>query len=643
MRISNPKSLQQFVIAALICFSSFLHSQDSAPLFRDVTSNAKISFDHVPFITNSLNEALEGVFGTGAAWFDFDRDGDLDLYVTQGIGSNKLFRNNSDGSFSDVAKALNVDDKGHEGSAVSVADFNNDGWIDVYLANIFEDVLFRNDAGTTFVDITESAGFPIDWRASGTGSSWGDYDNDGYLDLFVTHHYSKDGSLDTQERLFHNNGDETFTEVSNLLAANAFSDLEGLAFAGIWTDYDNDGDLDIFLVEDCFGPVPSKLFRNDGGSSYDTWQFTEVGKDVGISDYCANGMGLAIGDYNRDGWMDYYQSNIGSGILFQNVDGDFINASEQTELDHNYFSHDPELMVVGWGCNFFDFDLDGWIDLFVGTGELHTYWNKQPNLLYKHDGQSLTFSDVSLGSGIIDTNQARTTVYGDYDSDGDLDLYVVNVVGDAFLYKNENENENHYLSINLIGTNSNRDGIGSKITIHTPDGVSQLFETRSGSSLGGGDQLTAHFGLGAHSFVDSIVVAWPSGEVGTIHNVDTDQAIFIKEPDKLYDSYVKIDQDKDYSPISLEYLVSQNYPNPFNSKTSINYQINSEASIKIELYDILGKKIKTLVNKAGVGPGEYTLKLSLNSSKGAPLHSGIYLIRFQIDRNTITRKIVYIE
>ena len=136
MRISNPRLLQQSVIAVVMCFSCFLRGQDSAPLFRDVTSNTRTSFDHVPFITNSLNEALEGVFGTGAAWFDFDRDGDLDLYVTQGIGPNKLFRNNSKGSFRDVAEALNVDDKNHEGSAVSVADFNNDGWIDIYLANI---------------------------------------------------------------------------------------------------------------------------------------------------------------------------------------------------------------------------------------------------------------------------------------------------------------------------------------------------------------------------------------------------------------------------------------------------------------------------------------------------------------------------
>ncbi len=507
---------------------SLSNSTSHATLFSDVTNVSGISFVHTGLGDNDMQ------IGTGAAWFDYDRDGNLDLYVTRRVGANALFKNNGDGTFTEVAGPT-VADAGHDGAGVAVADFNNDGWLDLYLANSDEDVLLRNNGGTGFSNITSTAGLDVSSDSRGTSATWGDYDGDGYLDLYVANHAHTDMRqfpipAKTQDFLFRNNGDETFTDVSSLLGT---ADIEGTGFIGAWTDFDNDGDLDIFLVNDCaVGPVSTRLFRNDGGTDPEHWVFTEVSAEVG-TDHCRAGMGIAIGDYNRDGWLDYFYSNVGPPLLLQNNGGSFTDVTTEAGVDDEFFPSDGGGMFKRWtwGANFLDCDLDGWLDLYVANGLMRPKSTTvaQPNLLYVSNGDGMTFTDASLASGCNDVDRTRTSVVGDYDGDGDADLFVVNYEENARLYRNENHNGNHYLIVELQGVISNRDGTGSRLRIRTPDGGVQYYETHSGMSLGGGDDLAAYFGLGKNTVVSELLIRWPSGLVQVLTGVAPDQRLKVVE------------------------------------------------------------------------------------------------------------------
>ncbi|WP_456426599.1 FG-GAP-like repeat-containing protein [Rhodocaloribacter sp.] len=465
-------------------------------------------------------------FGTGAAWFDFDFDGDLDLYMTERVGANHLFRNNSDGTFTDVAAEYGAEDAEHDGAGVAIADFNNDGWPDIYLANADNDVLLRNDGGAGFTDITATA-FTAVLEQRGTTASWGDYDGDGFLDLYVANHkHVLDRALDHHDFLFHNNGDETFTNVSYLLGLN---NLDGFGFIGGWTDFDEDDDLDIFVVNDCLhDSLPNKFYRNDGGIDWERWIFTEVSVEVGAGQ-CENGMGLARGDYNRDGWIDYYFTNNGASVLLKNTGGALVKATIEAGL-YDYAVDETGHHWQTWGANFFDVNLDGWVDLFVAAGTLNDpiEENPQPNQLWRNNGDG-TFTNYSDISGVNDPNIGRSSVYADYDGDGDPDLFLVNYGGEAHLYQNMNESGYHWLIVDLVGVASNRDGIGAQLRLRTPDFVEQKVEVQGGSSLGGGDDVAAYFGLGENTAIDELEIRWPSGIVQILDNAPVDQRVRIVE------------------------------------------------------------------------------------------------------------------
>lgn len=528
MNISILKKLLSLVL--LISFSGFLSAQS----FTDVTIDAGITDPDNTKLTHDGASATDIMgLGSGAAWIDYNQDGNLDLYVTMRTGANILYHNNGDGTFTDKAAALGVEDASGDGAGVVVGDINNDGWPDLFLNNCNEDKLFRNNNGSSFTDITVSSGLDgILGNRRGTSATFGDYDSDGYIDLFVSHHVMTDGtfaSSNIQDFLIHNDGDETFTDVSSLMDSE---DLEGTGFIGGWTDFDDDGDLDIILVNDCeilsqFS-TPTKVFRNDGGTNPITnWTFTEVGVAVGIND-CRNGMGIAVGDYDRDGKMDVLYSNIGHIVLFDNNGGNFTDVTNgsglniQNELDYS------------WGCTFVDYDLDGWQDVFVALGELHpTDLDDRPNQMFKNDTDG-TFTSVGATLGLDDSQKSRNGIFGDYDNDGDLDLFVVNYAGEFSLHRNDvPDGSNKYLIVKPSGTDeSNADGIGAKVTIvyGTPE-VRQVFEVRSGSNLGGGEEIGAFFGVGTETVIDSVIVDFLSGEREVITNVSSDQKIVVKEPE----------------------------------------------------------------------------------------------------------------
>ncbi len=514
---------------ALVVF--LLPAVASAQIFTDVTQAAGVNVAH-----RHTSSTPDFKFGTGAAWFDYDGDGDLDLYMTQRSGANHLFRNNGDGTFTDVAAEVGAADADRDGAGVAVADYDNDGDPDLFLANSLEDTLLRNERMetgiATFTDVTAGSGITGDGRA--TSASWGDYDGDGFLDLYVAHHIPLTAALDgTQDKLYHNNGDGTFTDVSHLLAGDVdgsgYDDREGFGFIAAWTDFDDDGDPDLFLMNDCpFHPEGNKLWRNDGGTDPTTWTFTEISA-AWNADTCSNAMGIAWGDYNRDGRWDYYFTNIGSAYLLRHDETTFTDVTVEAGLFEDKVPGTDDDRVT-WGAIFFDYDLDMWQDLVVAAGVISksSQTNPQPNMLYHNDGNGLTFSNVSTGSGVEDVRRSRTIVMGDYDQDGDPDLFYVNYQEPVVLLRNDHPPGSHWLQITLEGTASNRDGVGARLAVTTPDGITQHWETRSGSSLGGGDDLAAYFGLATNTSAD-ISITWPSGIHQTLTGVTADQRLHIVE------------------------------------------------------------------------------------------------------------------
>lgn len=605
------------------------------PSFTDVSVEAGVAVSH-----RAAVDVMQMGIGTGAAWFDYDRDGDLDLYVTQGDGANALFRNEGDGTFTDVAEALGAADAGHAGAGVAVADFDNDGWPDLYLANSDADVLLKNAGGTGFVDVTAAAGFPADERARGTSAAWGDYDRDGFLDLYVTNHMDMRGlSFSSQDRLYHNAGDGTFADVSDLLGLDQ---LSGYGFIGGWTDFDNDGDADLLLVSDCpFGRVgryqPTRLFRNDGGADPLAWAFTEVSETVG-ADHCRHGMGLGAGDYNRDGWIDYFYTNIGKQTtLLTNREGQFVERAEDAGVLVGLNPSDPGAPFQGtfsWGSTFFDYDRDGWLDLYVAAGTLslgtESANDPQPNVLFHNAGDG-TFTDVTAASGLGLVGRSRTSVVGDYDGDGDLDLVVVNVGESVHLFRNERDDDRHYLIVELESTAGNRDGIGARLTVTTPDGAVQHSETRSGSSLGGTDVRSAFFGLGVHATVSTLRIQWPSGRVQTLTDVAADQRLKVVEPE----TATAVEPEPPSVPSGLIAL----YPNPAQAGVHVAYRLASKQTVHLAVYDVLGRVVYRL-DEGPQGPGEHQVVWDGYAAAGHPAAPGLYVVRLTAGTQAWSRAIL---
>ena len=581
-----------------------LHAQT---LFEDASQAAGLSFTHQALVSFGAMG-----MGTGAAWLDYDRDGDQDLYVSQGVGPNHFYENNGDGTFTEKAHLLQATDSLHSGGGVAVADFNNDGWPDLFLANGDQDILLKNLNGLSFLDVTEEMGLLEEPANRGVSASWGDFNNDGYLDLFVANHFNLDEHNEThQDRLYVNEAGQQFTDVSHLLG---YDNLNAYAFIGSWTDFDDDGDLDLFLINDCgFNRTytPSRLFRNNGGTNISDWHFEEISQDV-EADHCHNGMGIAVGDYDRDGSQEYFYTNIGERTLLLHYENQLFE--DVARAAGVYARHPDAHDLWSWGTNFLDYDLDGWLDLYVTAGTLslrtRTEVDPQPNLLFRNNTDG-TFEDVTNKSGLDDPKRSRTSVYADYDNDGDPDLFLVNSNEEAYLFENTLENEHHYLIVDLEGTQSNRDGIGAKLTITTPDGGRQVWETRSGSSLGGGDDRAAYFGLGLNTMISSLAIRWPSGVMQRLENISTNQRILVKEPTSTHN--------QEGLPLSQSLTIDL-FPNPFYDHVQLKLAVPYPTSISCQVFDVLGRLVATplphqfvqdsviLKWETAVSPGVYAVR-----------------------------------
>ena len=477
-------------VISAITLGLLLEDASQAPLisFVDVTGPAGISSTHA------------GASCMGQAWGDVNRDGWLDLYLTDSNGPNRLYINQGDGTF---IISPHVSPSNRSCGAV-FGDIDNDGWIDLYVTNHGPNILYRNNAGV-LENISDSAGVGED--GLGTIAAFGDYDNDGYLDIYLGNHDS-----DRPDILFHNDGSGSFSIANSNLDTVPL----GLAFAVSFVDYDNDQDLDIYIVNDKHGIEVSTpwfrrnlLYRNDGPSE-DGWSFTETAVAAG-ADAWIDGMGLAIGDYDLNGTLDFYMTHTSNQVLLQNTGaGTFNDVSTESNSDFD---------AIGWGTVFADFDLDGWPDLYLST-------SNHRNRVFRNLGTG-KFDDVSSQSGADHPGRSMGVAYADYDRDGDIDLVVGNSGSGYRLYENAADTSKRWVGLRLEGAgNINRDGIGARATLLLTDGRHLLQEVKSGSSLGAGNDLALRFGLGEADPI-SLLIEWPDGSNETISPVPLNEEILL--------------------------------------------------------------------------------------------------------------------
>ncbi len=517
------------------------------PQFEDVTEKSGINFLH-SFGEKELSSILEGV-GSGCAWFDYNNDGLLDLYVVNGrhvegltvhsdpdgVGAtNHLYRNNGDGTFTDVTDQAGVGGKGM-GVGVTVGDFDNDGYQDIYVTNYNSAILYHNNGDGTFTDVTADAG--VDNRFFGTGAAFLDYDRDGRLDLFVGNYlrfipsyrqyYPGDhypGPLDYDpefNRLFHNNGNGTFTDVSR---ESGISLQPGRAMGVTVGDYDNDGWPDIYVANDT---MPSFLYHNNRNGT-----FTNVAVNVNVA-YGQNGeattsMGPIFADFDNDGWQDLFVSDAHFHRLFHNPGrpGDFfVDVTDEAGVGK------VSGQYVGWGDGFFDFDNDGWKDILIVNGGL-AWLIPMESALLRNNGNG-TFSDVSTRAGSFFEKRyvSRGAAFGDYNNDGYTDAFITTLGSNGILLHNTppSESPNHWLTIKLVGTRSNRDGYGASLEALAGN-LRQFVQAISASGYLCQSDPRPHFGLGQHTLVDRLTIRWPSGTVQKLENIKADQILTVKEP-----------------------------------------------------------------------------------------------------------------
>lgn len=463
--------------------------------FLDVTASVGLVAPH---------QTPPQTYVIGQAWGDFDRDGWPDLYVTNAIGPNSLWRNHN-GSFIEAPLSSQVALSESLSSGALFGDYDNDGYLDLYVLNWGANVLWRNQQGEGFEDVTLTAGVGDPGR--GQSAAWGDVDEDGYLDLLVANWCSTCDS-DAPSALYRNNGDGTFANWTDLMGDGA----AGPAYVGSFVDYDNDGDLDIYLVKDRV-TYANVLWRNDGpGCS--GWCFSDVSAAAGADAY-VQGMGLALGDYDGDLDLDFYFSDAGPMVLLQNQtsQGNPIFVDQSATAGVNFDA-------IGWGTAFLDYDRDGWADLYLATMDADP---TRANRLFHNQGDG-TFLDVSANSGASDPRASLGVAYADYNRDGWLDMVVGNWNVGYAVYENRGMTgqEHHWLQVRLRGGGPvNQDAIGARLYVTTNDGRTQLQELHNGSGLGGGHVLELYMGLGAALPLTATLV-WPDGltEVWTLPPVD---------------------------------------------------------------------------------------------------------------------------
>ena len=528
------------------------------PRFTDVA--ADVGLDLVNVSGSTQKEYVVEVNGNGAGFFDYDGDGDMDLVVTNGStleglasGSRPMLvlYDNDGGRFRDVSAETGLTATGW-GMGVCIADYDNDGHRDIYLTAYGPNVLYRNNGDQTFSNRTAVAGVgdPL-WS---TTCAFGDYDRDGDVDLYVANYVEFDsetipgrgetdvcrymgldvfcgprGLRGAPDRLYRNNGDGTFVDAT-VESAVDLAPHYGLGVA--FSDFDNDGWPDIYVANDV---MPNFLFHNDRDGTF-TEKGLISGTALGHDGREQAGMGVAIGDYDGNGYMDIFVTNFSrdTNTLYQNL-GDlvFADATTTSGMGNTSFNY------LGWGTEFVDLDNDGWLDVFVANGHVYPEIDQletgrsylQRKEVYPNLGNGRFVEIASrIGGDLLVPQSARGATFGDYDNDGDIDVLTINMNAPPNLYRNEGGNEGRWVSLRLEGTRSNRDAIGARVEAEVGGRV-RVSEVRSGGSYLSHNDMRVHFGLGSLDSIDRLRISWPSGLVEEFPAVEASRFVTLREGD----------------------------------------------------------------------------------------------------------------
>ncbi len=519
-------------------------------IFRDMAGTSGLSGWTHTIGDGGLKYIVE-TLGSGVGLIDFDNDGWLDIYLVNGSTYEAetgkaapphaaLFRNNHDGTFTNVAAAAGVQND-RWGTGVAVADFDNDGWPDLFVSNFGANRLYRNNHDGTFTDVAKKAGVALgNWS---TGATWGDYDNDGRLDLFVPGyvHYDPQHPLSQTtddkasvsfcqfrgvhvmcgprglpgepDHLFHNNGDGTFTDVSEK-AGVSDKKTHYYGLASLFVDVNNDGKVDLLVANDS---TPNYLYLNKGDGTFEDasfasgYAFNESGRETAS-------MGIAVGDTTHRGLLDVFNTTFSDDYkpFYRNEgDGNFTDVSYQMKIA------EPTIPFLGWGTAFFDYDNDGWLDLMFVNGHVYpqadqhpwgTSFMQRPFLFHSQAGRMVAAPAVE-GTGLAELHSARGMAYGDLFNDGKLDVVVNNLNSPPSLLRNVSRDTNHWIALKLVGgERSPKDATGSVVYL-TVGAVRQRSDVISGGSFASSSDKRIHFGLGKATKVDDVEVHWPSGLV----------------------------------------------------------------------------------------------------------------------------------
>ena len=562
----------------------------------------------------------------GASWVDVDGDRDLDLFVSRQAtsGGNRLYRN--DGGILTRVEAGALTDARATGSlGHSWADYDNDGDLDVYVAggaNSGAGRLFRNDGGT-FALVDDAPVAPGDDNR-GWSAAWGDYDNDGFVDLVVAHPRNFVGMPFQTNHLFHNAGDGSFTRITD---GPVVTGLDPYTVPS-WSDYDLDGDLDLFIGSGpAVGPIaPDNLYENDGDGTFSRIETDPIATDA------RDGQVMNWIDVDNDGDLDLYVTNysgVSTNDFYRNDAGTYVAVPDgPLATDTGGFG-----LANTWG----DLDNDGDLDVLVTTG------GSAPDRLYSNNGDG-TFTRISSAPLTTRANPTSGATLGDYDGDGDLDLVVTTQVpggGPVRLYRNDASGDNGWLKLDLVGVASNQAAIGAKVRVTATIGghsVTQFREVSAQNTFNGQNALTVHVGLGDAATVEMLEITWPSGAVDTFEDVPVNAFFELTEGGGL----ITVASEPDGTGAARKFGLGASFPNPFAEQTTITYQLDHGARATLAVYDLLGRRVRTLADAAQPA-GPHTVIWDGHDDSGRRLSAGVYLYRLEAGGQAETRRLVLVR
>lgn len=583
------------------------------------------------FLLSTQNAGLGSAIGAnGVALADYDRDGDLDIYfvskavyVQSDQGSwNRLFSNSGDGSFIDVTATAGLAGRNSNPSqnpngmgnkmGASWGDYDNDGWPDLFLTHYGPNQLFHNNGDGTFTDVTAQSGLTTRRNQLSSSALWFDYDRDGDLDLYISifaEYFAQPG--DRKNKLYENLGNGVFSDVST---ASGTAD-EGLTWTTIAIDANNDGYLDLYLAND-FGP--NKFYLNNGNRT-----FQEKTADFALENGNNFGMGLAVADCDGNGYFDIYLTNETEVGTSQQTNPLFLNTGQNSFINSST-TLGVSLAGWGWGTEFFDLENDGDEDLIVVT---NNFQREFPRVLFRNDTDSggAHFERITQQVGLNDSTVSRSVAVLDYDNDGDSDLLITNFYEAPSLYQNTSERGN-WLNVKLEGTESNRDAFGTVVEVRANGKTYKKYH--HGAQFLAQNIQPVHFGLKDAQEIDGITVRWTNGHVDEIGAVNVNQTIQIKEKSGIVSDVLQISANQATMPRALRLI--DNYPNPFNGSTQIRFEINVPGMVELTINNLQGQTVK-VIKKAFTSIGEKLITWDATDSKSRAVSSGLYFYSLKID------------